>query len=120
MGVLLIDKSSLSDGLAYHRIHRVRSQSADLSGVRDALVTDAVFPDAVFPDAVFPDAVFPDAVQVAHGSLLDEKKLPRIHKGPNDISISSSALSLHLPHGRFSIRGIGPAAENGHENIVNL
>lgn len=110
MGVLLIDKSSLSDGLAYHRIHRVRSQSADLSGVRDALVTDAVFPDAVFPDAV----------QVAHGSLLDEKKLPRIHKGPNDISISSSALSLHLPHGRFSIRGIGPAAENGHENIVNL
>lgn len=110
MGVLLIDKSSLSDGLAYHRIHRVRSQSADLSGVRDALVTDAVFPDAIFPDAV----------QVAHGSLLDEKKLPRIHKGPNDISISSSALSLHLPHGRFSIRGIGPAAENGHENIVNL
>ena len=110
MGVLLIDKSSLSDGLAYHRIHRVRSQSADLSGVRDALVTDAVFPDAVFPDAV----------QVAHGSLLDEKKLTRIHKGPNDISISSSALSLHLPHGRFSIRGIGPAAENGHENIVNL
>ena len=110
MGVLLIDKSSLSDGLAYHRIHRVRSQSADLSGVRDAVVTDAVFPDAVFTDAV----------QVAHGSLLDEKKLTRIHKGPNDISISSSALSLHLPHGRFSIRGIGPAAENGHENIVNL
>ena len=105
MGVLLIDKSSLSDGLAYHRIHRVRSQSADLSVVRDPLVTDVVFPDAV---------------QVAHGSLLDEKKLARIHKGPNDISISSSALSLHLPHGRFSIRGIGPAAENGHENIVNL
>ena len=105
MGVLLIDKSSLSDGLAYHRIHRVRSQSADLSGVCDV---------------VFPDVVFPDAVQVAHGSLLDEKKLTRIHKGPNDISISSSALSLHLPHGRFSIRGIGPAAENGHENIVNL
>ena len=110
MGVLLIDKSSLSDGLAYHRIHRVRSQSADLSGVRDTVVTDAVVTDAVFPDAV----------QVAHGSLLDEKKLTRIHKGPNDSSISSSALSLHLPHGRFSIRGIGSAAENGHENIVNL
>ena len=105
MGVLLIDKSSLSDGLAYHRIHRVRSQSADLSGVCDVVVTDVVVTDAV---------------QVAHGSLLDEKKLTRIHKGPNDISISSSALSLHLPHGRFSIRGIGPAAENGHENIVNL
>ena len=110
MGVLLIDKSSLSDGLAYHRIHRVRSQSADLSGVCDAVVTDAVVTDVVVTDAV----------QLAHGSLLDEKKLARIHKGPNDISISSSALSLHLPHGRFSIRGIGPAAENGHENIVNL
>ena len=110
MGVLLIDKSSLSDGLAYHRIHRVRSQSADLSGVCDAVVTDVVVTDVVVTDAV----------QVAHGSLLDEKKLTRIHKGPNDISISSSALSLHLPHGRFSIRGIGPAAENGHENIVNL
>ena len=115
MGVLLIDKSSLSDGLAYHRIHRVRSQSADLSGVCDAVVTDVVVTDVVVTDVVVTDAV-----QVAHGSLLDEKKLTRIHKGPNDISISSSALSLHLPHGRFSIRGIGPAAENGHENIVNL
>ena len=100
MGVLLIDKCLLSDGLANHRINRVRSQSANLSMVRDAVILDAVL--------------------VAHRSLLDEKKLACIHKGPNDISIASSALSLHLPNGRFSIRGIRPAAKNGQENIVNL
>ena len=66
------------------------------------------------------DAVTLDAVLVAQRSLLDEKKLACIHKGPNDISIASSALSLHLPNGRFSIRGIRPAAKNGQENIVNL
>ena len=42
MGVLLIDKSLLSDGLANHRINRVRSQSANLSMVRDAVILDAV------------------------------------------------------------------------------
>ena len=52
MGVLLIDKSLLSDGLANHRINRVRSQSANLSMARDAVILDAVL--------------------VAHRSLLDE------------------------------------------------